>query len=337
MMERTANLSSNMNRKHSEYFVALDIGGTKLAAALFDASAHLIGRARMPTHAREGPDAVFARITRLLDSLAERHGIDARKIRCVGVGCGGPLDSETGIIYSPPNLPEWDAFPLKEKLERYFEFPAYVDNDGNAAALGEQRFGAGRGYRNIFYITVSTGIGSGLILDGKIYRGTDYSAGEFGHIVMARNGPRCNCGGRGCLEALASGTAIAKRANRVVRRWPDSLLARVLAEKKRPLTAKDVADAARTGDPLAHRIFQDAAAYLGLGITSAIHLLNPDIVILGGGLTNTGRLLFEPVRRVVAERAQEHLASHVPVVRAGLGKKVGLYGALAVALERETS
>lgn len=326
-----------MARKSSKYVVALDIGGTKLGAALFDTSANLIGRARMPTHAREGPDAVFARITRLIGSLAERHGINTDKIRYVGVGCGGPLDSETGVVYSPPNLPEWDAFPLKEKLQTHFGFPAYVDNDANAAALGEYRFGAARGYRNIFYITVSTGIGSGLILDGKIYRGTDYSAGEFGHIVMARNGPKCNCGGRGCLEALASGTAIAKHANRAVRRSPDSLLARLLANKRGPLTAKDVADAARKGDPLAQQIFQDAAAYLGLGITSAIHLLNPDIVVLGGGLTNTGRLLLNPVRRVVSERAQEHLASHVPIVRAGLGKQVGLYGALAVALEREKS
>lgn len=324
-----------MARTSAQYFIALDIGGTKLAAALFDPSLSLAGRARLPTHAPEGPDAVFATITRLISSLAEGHDIAFTEIRCMGVGCGGPLDSEKGVIYSPPNLPGWDAFPLKTMLERHFRFPAYVDNDANAAALGEHRFGAGRGHRNVFYSTVSTGIGCGMILDGTIYRGTDFSAGEFGHIVMARTGPKCNCGGRGCLEALASGTAIAKRANRAVSRSPDSLLARLRARKRRPLTAKDVADAARKGDALAKEIFQDAAAYLGLGVTSAIHLLNPDIVILGGGLTNAGSLLFDPVRRVVAERAQEHLASHVPIVRAGLGRNVGLYGALAVALERE--
>ena len=315
--------------------MALDIGGTKIAAAVFDSSFNLVGHARTPTHAHEGPDAVFARITDLLDSLIIKHGMSVHALGCIGVGCGGPLDSETGIIYSPPNLPGWDAFPLKGELESHFGFPAFVENDGNAAAMGEHRFGAGRGRQNVFYITASTGIGCGMILDGRIYRGRDYSAGEFGHLVMARNGPRCNCGGRACLEALASGTAIAKRANRAVGRSPDSLLARIRKETCRPLTAKDVAGAARKGDALAQRIFREAAEYLGLGITSAIHLMNPDIVIIGGGLSHAGRLWFDPIRRIVAARAQEHLARNVPIIPAKLGKKVGLYGALAVALDRQ--
>jgi glucokinase len=288
----------------------------------------------MPTLAQKGPEAVFDRITRVIESTLKRAEVGPEDLRCMGVGCGGPLDSETGIVYSPPNLPGWDAFPLKERLETRFALPVFIDNDGNAAALGEHRFGAGRGYNNIFYITVSTGIGCGMILDGNVYRGTDYSAGEFGHIVMARNGPRCKCGGRGCLEALASGTAIARRANRALRRAPDSLLARLRAEKKRPLTAKDVIEAVRRNDPLAERIFGDAAEYIGLGVTSAIHMLNPGIVIIGGGLSQAGPLLFDRVKRVVAERAQKHLAAHVPIVRARLGRRVGIYGALAVALER---
>lgn len=325
-----------MARKKAKHILALDIGGTKLAAAIFDSSLNLIGHSRTPTHVEEGPDSVLKRITRILGSLMSRHGTGPKNLSCIGVGCGGPLDSETGIVYSPPNLPGWNAFPLKEKLERYFGVPTFLDNDGNAAALGEQRFGAGRGYRNIFYITVSTGIGSGMILDGEIYRGSDYSAGEFGHIVMARNGPRCNCGGRGCLEALASGTAIAKRARSRARRVPDSSLAKILADRNGIITAKDVAMAARGGDPLAKQIFSDATTHIGLGITSAIHLLNPDIVIIGGGLSHAGRMLFDPVRRVVAERAQEHLAGHVPIVPAKLGRKVGVYGALAVALDRRS-
>jgi glucokinase len=317
----------------TRYILALDIGGTKLAVALFDTSFNLIGRSRTPTHADRGPDAVLERLIRISESLMKRHKVRANALESVGVGCGGPLDSETGVIYSPPNLPGWDAFPLKEKLENHFSVPAHIDNDANAAALGEQKFGAGRGYRNIFYITASTGIGSGLVLDGRIYRGADYSAGEFGHIVLARRGPKCNCGGRGCLEALSSGTAIARRANREAARAPDSLLAH-MRDRNDSLTAKDVVNAMRQGDPFAEKIFLDAAFYLGLGITSAIHLLNPDIVIIGGGLSLTGRLLFDPVRQTVRDRAQQHLAGHVPIVPAELGKKVGLYGALAVTLNR---
>ena len=279
---------------------------------------------------------MFERLVRLLHSLMKRCAVDMGALSCIGVGCGGPLDSETGIVYSPPNLPGWDAYPLREKLEDHFGAPACVDNDANAAALGEQRFGAGRGYRNIFYITMSTGIGAGLILDGKIYRGTDYSAGEFGHIVMARGGPKCNCGGRGCLEALASGTAIAKRARRGIGREPESLLAKRFLSGKKVLSAKDVVDAARHGDPLSEKILLDAAVYMGLGITSAIHMLNPDIVIIGGGLSLAGKILFDPIRQTVTERAQKHLAGHVPIVPAILGKKVGLYGALAVALDRDS-
>jgi glucokinase len=309
--------------------LALDIGGTKLAAAVFQDD-RIVARMRTPTHAEQGPEAVFARIARLLESVLKKADMSISDIASIGVGCGGPLDSETGIVYSPPNLPGWDAYPLKEKLEARFHVPAFVENDGNAAALAEFHFGAGKGYRNLFYITASTGIGSGIILDGRLYRGTNYSAGEFGHIVLAKGGPRCNCGGRGCLEALASGTAIARKAAKEAARFPHSSLGE-LALKNGALTARDVAATARKGDPGAQRIFADAARYLGLGITSVIHLLNPEIVIIGGGLSETGPLLFEPIRNVVRNRAQAHLADFVKIVPAALGRNVGLYGALAVA------
>jgi glucokinase len=324
----------DMPRKTQQYILALDIGGTKLAVGLFDRRFTMLGRARVATRAENGPDAVFARITTLLDGLMKRCGIDPRALLGIGTGCGGPLDPETGVIYSPPNLPGWDAYPLKDNLEAHFGAPAFVENDANAAALGEHRFGAGQGYRHLFYITASTGIGGGLILGEKLYRGRDHCAGEFGHIVLRRNGPVCNCGGRGCLEALASGTAIARRARKMVRRQPDSLLAKMSADRNSPLSAKDVVAAARKGDALAASIIDDAATYLGLGIVSAIHLLNPEIVIIGGGLSRSGRLLFDTVRRVVKERAQEHLAGGVPIVPAALGTAVGIYGALATALDR---
>ena len=320
--------------------LSLDVGGTKLAGAVFDSSGKLLRYSTRLTRSSadsKDADSVFDRLAGLGESLLRKEGVGGA-LKCVGAGCAGPLDSEKGVIYAPPNLHCWDGFPLKERLEKHFGVPAVVDNDANAAALGEQRFGAGRGHSHILYITASTGIGAGLVLDGKVYRGADYGAGEFGHMILARNGPRCNCGGRGCLEAFASGTAIAKRAQREIRRAPDSLLAGMRAEKgEKNLSAKDIFAAARKGDPLASKIVNDAAEYLGIGITSVIHLLNPEIIIIGGGMARAGRLLFEPVRRIVAERAQKSLAENVQIVPAKLGGKAGLYGSFADALDRCTS
>jgi glucokinase len=323
-----------MPDRKPQYILSLDVGGTKLAGALFDSSCRLLRYSRTSTRAGEGAEPVFERLVQLARSLLKRQGLEEHALRCVGVGCAGPLDSETGIVHSPPNLHAWEGFPLKTRLAERLGAPVVVENDANAAALGEHKFGAGQGRRHVFYVTVSTGIGAGLILDGRVYRGADYVAGEFGHTILARGGPKCNCGGRGCLEALASGTAIAKRARREAARAPDSILGRMLAEKKDTLSAKDVAVAARKGDALAGKIFHDAAVCLGLGLTSAIHMLNPEIVIIGGGLTRAGRLLFDPVRRTIAERAQGHFVENMRIVPAKLGGRAGLYGSLADALER---
>ena len=327
-----------MPRKKRKYILSYDIGGTKLSGALFDSAHNLIGYSTTRTLADEGAEPVFARLAGLGESLLGRQGADKSSLksalRCIGAGCAGPLDSENGVIYAPPNLHCWDDFPLKSRLEEYFGVPAVVDNDANAAAMGEQRFGAGRGHSHIFYITISTGIGAGLILDGSVYRGADFGAGEFGHIVLARNGPKCNCGGRGCLEAFASGTAIAKRARSEAKRAPGAVLARIAADNSEGVSAKDVVSAAREGDSSSKKIIDDAGVYLGLGITSIIHLINPEIIIVGGGLSRAGRMLLDPVRRTVAERAQKHLSRNVRIVRARLGGKSGIYGSLADALDR---
>jgi glucokinase len=319
------------NRK--KHILALDIGGTKSAAAIFDPDFNLLGDSKIPTQAEEEPDTVFDRILRMTDCLIGRCGIQPNALCGVGVGCAGHVDIESGIIHYALNLPDWDGFPLGDKLQNRFDAPVFVENDANAAALAELRFGAGRGYKNIIYITVSTGIGSGLIMDGKLWRGSNFAAGDFGHMILAQEGPECSCGGRGCLEALASGTAIAERAQREARRQPDSLLTRILADNNAFLTAKDVVEAVRDGDSLASAILRDAAFHIGLGITSAIHLLNPEIIIIGGGLAQAGDLLLDSIRRTVAERAQKHLAEFVQIVPAELGSRAGLYGALCVAAE----
>ena len=324
---------AKMPKKKAGHILSLDIGATKLAGALFDTSHRLVGYSRIATRAAEGSEPVFGRVVDLAESLLKKKGLDTRALRCAGVGCAGPLDSEAGVVYSPPNLLFWKSFPLKKRLEEHLGVPVVVDNDANAAALGEHRFGAGRGCDHLLYVTASTGIGAGLILDGRVHRGADFGAGEFGHIVLAKGGPKCNCGGRGCLEALASGTAIAKQALALAGRSPDSVLARILAERGE-VGAREVAAAAKRGDPAAGKIFRNAAVYLGLGITSAIHLLNPEIVIIGGGLARAGRLLFEPVRKTVAERAQKRLCENVRIVPARLGARAGIYGSLADALER---
>ena len=270
-------------RTTKKHILALDIGGTKSAAAIFDADFNLLDDSKIPTQAEEEPDTVFDRILHMTECLIGRCGIQPNALCGVGAGCAGHVDIESGIIHYALNLPGWDGFPLGDKLRKRFGVPVFVDNDANAAAMAELRFGAGRGYKNIIYITVSTGIGSGLIMDGKLWRGTNFAAGDFGHMILAQEGPECSCGGRGCLEASA--------------------------------------------------ILRDAAFHIGLGITSAIHLLNPEIIIIGGGLAQAGDLLLDRIRRTVAERAQKHLAEFVQIVPSELGSRAGLYGALCVAAE----
>jgi glucokinase len=241
------------------------------------------------------------------------------------------------VVTAPPNLPGWKNVPLKRLIEEALSITAFLENDANAAALGEHRFGAGRGVQNMIYVTASTGIGGGLILNGQLYSGATGAAGEIGHMTVLPWGPYCGCGNRGCLEALASGTAIARDGRELVRRGVPTLIAELAAGNPERVTAKLVAEAADRGDIEAQEILTEAMTYLGMGMANLVNLFNPELIVIGGGLTNMGEGLFGPVRRAIERRAFPAAARAAQVVPAELGDDVGVLGAVAVAMAHKTS
>jgi glucokinase len=302
--------------------LGIDIGGTKLAAGLALPDGTLLAEDRQPSNASGGPGAMIERVIEMSRALMAASR-DVGEVAAIGIGCGGPLDPWRGVVLNALNNPGWVDIPLVQRIEDALGRPAYLDNDANAAALGEHRFGAGRGVRHMVYLTISTGVGGGVILDDRLYHGANGNAAELGHISVAvRGGRSCHCGSIGCLEAYASGTNIAARYREA------------LGAEAPDVTASDVADAVRAGEPVARAVWDETMELLGGGIVSIVHAFNPQLVVLGGGVTRSGDLLFEPVRRVVRERAMPWLAEAARVVPAELGQLTGVLGAVAVALDR---
>lgn len=310
-------------------YLVVDLGGTHIRTAVANAGANLRGRRDEPTPIG-GPDTVMARIADMADRSARAAGTSVRDLSAAVVASPGPLDRLHGIIFSPPNMQGWETVPLKDELERRLGIPVTVENDANAAALGEFHFGAARGTRNAVYMTISTGIGGGVVADGRLLVGTSGIAGEIGHMTIDRHGPVCGCGNVGCLEASGSGTAIARRFKEAVETGRKTSL---VGETP---TAAEIADAAQAGDPLAREIFLDAADAIGTGVANAINLFNPDVVVLGGGVSKIGTLLFDAVEDVAGRRALPSARGSARIVAAELGEDVGLIGALAVALTQDT-
>ena len=315
-----------------DLFVGIDLGGTKIVSGLVDGEGRIVTRQRRNTEAREGPAAVLDRMIEATAGLLAGDGLDSNRIIAVGVAAPGPIDAVSGVVTAPPNLPGWHDVPLAKLIQDRLSLPTFLDNDANAAALGEHRFGAGRGVEHLIYVTASTGIGGGFILDGCLYRGATGAAAEVGHMTILAHGPLCGCGNRGCLEALASGTAIAREARERVARGAPSLIADLAQGASDSISAKMVAEAADMGDADANEILDQAMIYLGVGMANLVNLFNPQLLVIGGGLTKMGPRLFEPVRRMVGLRAFPAAASAVEIKQAELGENVGLLGAAAVAM-----
>ncbi len=309
----------------SLYDIAVDIGGTHIRAAVYPAGEIVpLARGDIPTQGDEPP---HERLAALLHHLWPTQGT----VRGLGVASPGPLDPYQGIILATPNIPQWRNFPLAAYLSERFNVPVVVDNDANAAALGEWRYGAGVGHHHLLYLTVSTGIGGGVIVDDRLLRGVAGLAGELGHLTVLPDGPLCGCGQRGHLEALASGPAIARAAEEELERGTPS----ILAQHPRPLTAALVAQAAQEGDALARAVFTRAAHFLGRAIADYLHIFNPSIVILGGGVTRAGDVLLKPLRETLhASVMTPAYLDNLTLSTARLGDEAGLIGALA--LLRET-
>ncbi|MDE0688814.1 MAG: ROK family protein [Candidatus Poribacteria bacterium] len=318
-----------------EYVVGIDIGGTKLATVVADKTGHILGKVRKPTHSEKGPEYAIGLLFDMVREVVNQVGVEQTSISAIGVSCGGPLDTKTGIVYSPPNLPGWDALPLKALLESEFQVPVIIENDANASALAEFRFGGGRGYSAVLYMTMSTGIGGGIVIDGQVYHGANDSAGEVGHQILLPNGPRCGCGKRGCLEALCSGPAIARRAQAAIRKQrkggkPPTALLTLADGQIEAVKSEHVLAAARTGDALALELVQETAYYMGWGIANLVNILNPDIVLLGTIAVAAGDLLLDPIRETVSKFAMTRPAEAVNIAPAELGDALGDLAAVAL-------
>ncbi|NLS77254.1 MAG: ROK family protein [Chloroflexi bacterium] len=314
-------------------YIGIDLGGTKISTALMDEHGAILARAGCETEAATGQDAVIARMVDTAKQVARDGGkADLRGIVAIGVGAPGPLDTKLGVLTAPPNLPGWLNVPLARIIEEQLGVPAYLENDANAAALAEFHYGAGVGCANMIYVTVSTGIGGGIILNGQLYGGTDGAAGEVGHTMILPDGPLCGCGNRGHLEALASGTAIARAARELIAKGVPTLMVELAQGDTSAVTALTVEIAAKRGDLEAQRIIDRAMEYLGIGMANLANIFNPDMIVLGGGVTKMGEMLFAPVRRAVDRFAFPIIAKTVQIVPAKLGKDVGVIGAATVAV-----
>jgi glucokinase len=312
--------------------IGIDLGGTKISTALVARDGHIIAHDYQETHATEGPQAVIGRILDGARRVMAQAEVRPPQVAAIGICTPGPVDIEAGEVVSPPNLPGWDHVPVRQSVEDELGAPTYLEKDTNAAALGEHRFGAGRGTEHMIYVTVSTGIGSGLILDGKLYHGVSGMAGEIGHTTIMPHGPLCACGNRGCVESFAAGTAIAREARERVAHGVPTLIATLAENDPGHITAKLVAEAASQGDAEAQDILAEAMNYLGIGVANLVNVFNPELIVIGGGLANIGERLLEPVRHAIRLHAFAAPAQAVRVVPAELGDDVGVLGAATVAL-----
>jgi glucokinase len=312
----------------NEVIAGIDIGGTKIAVALETLDGERIAARRLPTQVEIGAYAV---VETVLQAIAEMLEENQAQLISIGIGCPSPLDIEKGLVMSPSNLRDWDNFPIVKLFEDRFKVPVILENDANTAALGEFVQGAGRGLQNIVYVTVSTGIGGGIILDGEIFHGVAAGAGELGHTIVQPDGVQCNCGSIGCLETVSAGVHIARRTREKLANGAASIMREMVADISE-VSAKTVVEAVRRNDKLAVEIWDETCKFLAIGIANAITLLAPEAVVIGGGIAAaTGDLLFEPLRKLLPQYVSMIPPEKINVIPAELGDESGVCGALMLA------
>lgn len=313
--------------------VGLDLGGTNILTMLGDDRGRVLARVEKPTGAHRGREQVLDRMEATVAAVLDQAGVDRDLVRGVGLGVPGPVDYKGGLLHHAPNL-GWRDVPLGEIMSQRLGLPVHMDNDANLAALGEYRYGAGQGRAPMIYITVSTGVGGGLVLEGHIYHGATGGAGEIGHMTVVEDGPLCRCGNRGCLETMVSGTALARRAVELVHRGRGAGILAASRGSREEITARVVARAAGAGDPEALELFREVGYYLGLALAGLVNVLNPGVVVLGGGMMKSRELFWQPMLEQVEQRSFSSSFEAVHIVPATLGNESGARGAVALALER---
>jgi len=305
--------------------IGIDVGGTNVKIALVNEQGSIIYSNSIPTRAEMGYEYTINNMKEAITDLLKETKSEPKDIEGMGFGFPGQIDCQKGVVRLAPNIPGWVDVPIAEIMEKEFGIPTRVDNDVRCAALGELNFGAGVGCENLICITVGTGIGSGLIVNGKLVRGASNAAGEIGHIKLdIKGGPLCGCGDRGCLEAFASGPSIVAMAEEYIK-GGKSTKYRELANPD--ITPYVVSEAAKLGDPVAKRIFTIMGEYIGIGLTSVVNLLNPEKIIIGGGVAAAGDILMDPIKETIIKRAMPISGAAVQVVPAQLGNTAGVIGA----------
>ena len=293
-------------------------------------AAHIVDEIEALVNIQDGPKICLDQADQLIQDILAKTNLALKDLLAIGVGVPGPIVSDAGMVLAPPIMPGWDQFPIRDTLEKKWGRPVSLNNDAELGALGEWAAGAGRGESNLAYIKVGTGIGCGLLLDGKIYRGITGSAGEIGHLTIDENGPLCACGNHGCLEAFAGGRAIAQQAMDAIQKGQRTRLASFQSDGT--ITAQQVATAARQGDLVAQQILSQAGAHIGIALAGLVNLFNPGMVIIGGGVSQNGDIILEPIRQVVNRRSLPAATRVVRITTAMLGRRSSSIGAVIQAL-----
>jgi glucokinase len=313
------------------FALGVDIGGTKVAAGLVDFNGTILFQTRVPMPARGSAAEGFAAVQAAIDAVFAARPESRANLAGIGICAPGPLDPKTGVILNPPNVPCWRNFPLAAEVQRVFGLSAHVDNDGNAAALAEAIWGAGVGHKNVFYATLGTGIGTGIVVDGRIYHGRTGSAAEGGHVTIDYHGPVCGCGKRGCIEALAAGPAIARRAQERIAAAPSpSKIMALAGGNLDAVTTETVAEAFRQGDSLAAEVLQETADLLAVWAGNIIDLLEPDVFVFGGGLAPLMSGFFPRIGEQLVSWCVNQRFAEIPMVLAKYGPDAGIAGAAAL-------
>jgi glucokinase-like ROK family protein len=320
-------LEINSNRGR---VIGIDMGASHLSIILTDFGARVIDEIEIPFRVADGPDVCINQANILMEDLLKKNQLTLENISALGIGVPGPIASDAGTVFAPPIMPGWDGYPIQARLEEKWGIPVSLNNDAELGALGEWAYGIGRAENYLAYIKVGSGVGSGLLLNGQIYRGATGSAGEIGHLTIEENGPLCDCGNFGCLEALAGGKAIARQGQEAIQKGQRTLLSSM--EPAESITARDVASAARRGDLVSQKIIANAGRYLGIAIAGLVNLFNPRTIIVGGGVAQIGDLLLQPIRDTVSRRSLRASARTVKINTAVLRRRSSGMGAIVQAL-----
>lgn len=316
------------------YIIGVDLGGTNIKAGIYDSEFVAVKELSIPTEAAEGPSHVLGRIREAVRLITDKENIPLEMVEGMGIGVPGLLDPVAGISFFSPNFPGWENVHVINEMKQHYEFPIFIDNDVRVNLYGEWLQGAGRGYNNLVLITLGTGLGSGIVNDGKVMYGTSYSAGEIGHMNMYRSGRPCKCGSSGCLGRYVSAIGMVNTFKEKLNEGRTSMIQTWTNHQEDQITALMISEAYELGDALAIEVMQETGTILGFGLANVVNILNPELIIVGGGMAAAGDKLLNPVRETVRQHALKLSGGKCRIVQAELGSRSGTIGAASYAYSK---